>query len=59
MTGKKESTNNNTKEIVVKYVTSLADSTPSSVKPYILKAAPVIGTVAQLLEEAIPFFHIA
>lgn len=56
MTSKKGS---KTSELVVKYVTSFADNTPASVRPYVIKAAPLIGTAAELIEEAIPYIHIA
>ena len=45
-----------TKKIVEKYVLTFADSTfiPSSVKPHLITAAPIVGIIAEKIENFIP-----
>ena len=40
-----------------KYVLSLAESTPKSVKPYILSAAPIVGLIVNLIANSIPYIE--
>jgi len=44
---------------VTRTVEAFADSAPSSIKPYLLAAAPYCGKAALALTEAIPYLHIA
>ena len=55
MKGKK--TSSSTREVVIKYITAFADSVPVSIKQYVIQIAPLIATIVELIEDAVPYIN--
>jgi hypothetical protein len=46
-----------TKATVEKCVSAFADQVPTNLQPFVLKASPVLGEIACLVEKAVPIFE--